>query len=525
LASASGESKERLRLEKIENKKTDTALKLKKVLRSFNKPGIEIQKESTKKSNAISVINKKISKINATAIDMELKIFNLEQDIKLINADVLDNLFTREAADKRINDKESQIEELRVNAVEARRQSEAEARPLNAEKEALQTQIDELEQKFTLEAKNAAARMREYNKGIEAVYNAEKEKLEKMQERGNKKPVELKKQSTKVELEQYNLKVATDIADRADNGNIPRKVETLFGQIWMNRLLYFLILPSFIMSSLFSYWPMYGILMAFTDFDVKKGILGSPWVGLKNFQDLGVNVDFLNAARNTVIIMGTELVLHVVICVFVAIMLNEMKNMIFRRTVQTLIYIPHFLSWVIIGTFAFSLFGTSGALNQYLSINNMITGPINFLGDPRYFRFVLYIADIWKRVGWGSIIYLAAIIGVNPALYESAIIDGAGRLKQILFVTIPSIKGTIIILLIMGIGGLFAGGFDQVYNLATPPVMDVALVIEWYVLRTGIQQGSYSVATAIGFVQSLIGLALVLMADRLAKLLGEDGLF
>lgn len=292
-----------------------------------------------------------------------------------------------------------------------------------------------------------------------------------------------------------------------------------------HKYIYMLVLPGIIFYILFNYLPMYGLILAFKKFMYNAGIWGSPWVGLDNFRFIMMDSGFWNSFKNTLIISFGKLLIVSPAPIILALLLNELRSQRFKRTIQSVLYLPHFFSWVIISGIIFSLFSTtSGTVSKILVSNFGMTAP-KILGNPDVFRWLVFGSSIWRSAGWGTIIYLAAIAGINPELYEAAIMDGAGRLKQVLHITLPSLKYAIIILYILDIGSIMDAGFDQIFNLYDPGTYQVADIIDTYVYRMGIVGARFETSTAIGLFRSVINCTLLLCADRLAKALGEQGLY
>lgn len=281
---------------------------------------------------------------------------------------------------------------------------------------------------------------------------------------------------------------------------------------------YLIALPGIIIFILFRYVPMTGITIAFKDFSLNKGIFDSPWAGLKWFEFLFVNDDFMMALKNTVIISLYKLVFNFPAPIILALLLNEVKKQAFKRTIQTIVYLPHFISWVILGGIAYALL-SQGA--EIIQLFGMEKSPMI---DPSKFRTFLVLSEMWKSIGWGTVVYLAAISGIDPALYEAAVIDGANRLQQVRHITLPCISSTIIILLILRVGHILNAGFDQIFILYNSLVYDVADILDTYVYRVGLTMGRFSLATAAGLFKSVVGLLLVLFSNWLAKRVGEEGL-
>ena len=281
---------------------------------------------------------------------------------------------------------------------------------------------------------------------------------------------------------------------------------------WM---LYLMILPGVAFYIIFKYVPLAGSVIAFQDFKIFHGIWNSPWVGLANFKFLFTYQDFYQVLRNTATIALYQLLFAFPAPIALALLFNEVRWMLAKRTLQSVFYLPHFLSWVVVGGIVFELLASQGIVNQLRGW--MGYEPVLFMQEERYFRAIVVLSGIWKEVGWGTIIYLAAITGINPNLYEAAVMDGANRWKQTLYITLPSMAPTILVLFLLNIGNFLELGFDQVYNLLTPMTYSVGDIIETYVYRAGVLQGQYSVTTAIGLFQSVIGFALLWTFNRLAR--------
>lgn len=270
---------------------------------------------------------------------------------------------------------------------------------------------------------------------------------------------------------------------------------------------------------------MYGIILAFKKFMYNKGISGSPWVGLDNFKLLFKNADFWIATKNTLIISFGKILIGFPVPIILSLMLNELKSIKFKKLTQTVLYLPHFISWVIMAGLVYNMFSvTNGAVGKILYSLFSIE-PTRILGNPVYFRPLVYLSSIWKSAGWGTIIYLAAISGVNPELYESAVLDGANRFKQIIYITIPCLTFAIAINLILDVGGVMNAGFDQIFNLYDPGVYKVGDIIDTYVYRMGIQNARYEMSTAVGLFKSIINCVLLVTANKISNMLGQEGLY
>ncbi|CAH1213596.1 putative multiple-sugar transport system permease YteP [Paenibacillus allorhizoplanae] len=291
-----------------------------------------------------------------------------------------------------------------------------------------------------------------------------------------------------------------------------------------DKYLYLLAAPGLLFFLIFKYVPLWGLLLAFQNYSPYLGFWGSEWVGLKYFHEFFTNPDFMMLFRNTMAISLLNIVFFFPIPIVVSLLLNEVKSLPFKKFVQTVIYLPHFLSWVIIVGICFLILGqSSGVINQL--IVELGGHKIEFLSEPNYFWAMLTAQSIWKEAGWGTIIFLAALAGINSELYEAAQIDGATRWQQMRNVTIPGIKSTIIVLLILRLGQVMDVGFEQIFLMASGPVSQVADVFDTYAYRVGIQQGRFSYATVAGLFKSVVGLILVVSANRVAKKFGEEGLY
>lgn len=291
-----------------------------------------------------------------------------------------------------------------------------------------------------------------------------------------------------------------------------------------DKYLYLLAAPGLLFFLIFKYVPLWGLLLAFKNYSPYLGFWDSEWVGLKYFHEFFTNPDFMMLFRNTMAISLLNIVFFFPIPIVVSLLLNEVKSLPFKKIVQTVIYLPHFLSWVIIVGICFLILGqSSGVINQL--IVEFGGHKIEFLTEPNYFWALLTAQSIWKEAGWGTIIFLAALAGINSELYEAAQIDGATRWQQMRNVTIPGIKSTIIVLLILRLGQVMDVGFEQIFLMASGPVSHVADVFDTYAYRVGIQQGRFSYATVAGLFKSVVGLILVVTANRVAKKLGEEGLY
>lgn len=304
-------------------------------------------------------------------------------------------------------------------------------------------------------------------------------------------------------------------------GNMKKKVKTgnFIKAYWQ---LYLMILIPLIYMILFKYKPMIGTIVAFKKFNIYKGIWDSPWVGLANFKEAFSSADFWNALWNTLILNMGDLIIGFPIPIFLAIFLNELRSERLKKTTQTLLYLPNFLSWVIISGIATQLLSNSGLVNNVLGLFGIQSIP--FLSDNFLWRFVYWFLGIWQGAGYSLIIYLAALMATDPSLGEASYIDGATRLQRIWYVTIPQISSTITILLIMQVGRLITISFDRPYLMGNTLVKDSSSVISTYVYSVGLAAGRFDFATAIGLFQTVVGIILVLAANKVIKKMGQEGI-
>ncbi len=287
------------------------------------------------------------------------------------------------------------------------------------------------------------------------------------------------------------------------------------------KFVYLLGLPGLAIIALFSYLPMYGILAAFQDFSPYQGVLGSPWVGFKHFETLFSDPDFYQMFGNTLIISLLSLATFP-LPIILALLLNEVRNKGYKKFIQTTIYMPHFLSWTIVASLTFMLLSTQTGLINKLSV--VLGGqPHDYLFDENWFYPIILIQKIWKSVGWNSIVYLAAISGVDPTLYEAARMDGANKLQQMRHVTIPAIMPTVVVMLILAMGSIVSVDFEQILLMSNSMVADRAEVFETYIYRVGVQGVQYSYTTAIGLFKSVISTLLVLVTNFITEKRGYDG--
>lgn len=287
------------------------------------------------------------------------------------------------------------------------------------------------------------------------------------------------------------------------------------------RYLFLMIAPAIIMVIIFNYLPMYGATISFKDFNPRFGIIGSPWVGLKHFRKLFSNFMFFRVFKNTLTISVLNILIGFPAPILFALFLNEVKNSSVKRVVQTISYLPHFLSWVIIGGFITSILSPSKGILPLISSLFGYNFDSLIIADPKYFRIILVLSSVWKEIGWGSIIYLATLTTIDQGLFDAADIDGAGRFKKIWYITIPALLPTIVTLFILRVGSILGSNFEQIYVLISPSVYSVGDVISTYVYREGIGKGNFSYTSAVGLFQSVIGFILVITTNKISKKFGN----
>jgi putative aldouronate transport system permease protein len=276
---------------------------------------------------------------------------------------------------------------------------------------------------------------------------------------------------------------------------------------------YALILPCVIVIFIFHYIPLYGLVIAFQRFNVVRGF-SSPWVGLANFRQVFSQVMFTRTIYNTLFIAAFKIIGGIIVPVVFALLLNEINNVQIKRMFQTLVYLPYFLSWVIMSGVFIDILSLEGIVNKAV----MAFGhePVQFLGSPKLFPWVMIVTDVWKGFGFGTVVYLAAITSIDPGLYESALVDGAGRWMQTLRITIPLLAPTVVLMTVLSLGNILNAGFDQIYNLYSPIVYSSGDIIDTYVYRLGIVQAQYSIGTAVGLFKSLVSAILIGLSQFLA---------
>lgn len=307
-----------------------------------------------------------------------------------------------------------------------------------------------------------------------------------------------------------------------------KKEQGKFRNMWIylkkNKLLYLMLLPGLIYFVLFKYAPMGGLIIAFQDYVPYSGILGSEFIGLANFRQFFLGNDFIRLLGNTLIIAILNIVIVFPAPIILALLLNELRQKLLKKFIQSSIYLPHFLSWTVVASLTMILCNVqTGAITSL--IENISGSKINILADPRFFRPLIIIQSVWKECGWGTIIYLAALSGVDVEQYEAAIMDGAGRFARVWHVTLPGIKSTIIVMLILKCGSILNTGFDQIYLMTNSLNREVADVFDTFVYTMGITNAAYSYSATVGMFKSLVGVILVTITNKVANMMGETGLY
>ncbi len=306
--------------------------------------------------------------------------------------------------------------------------------------------------------------------------------------------------------------------------SLPRR-GALRRKIWDYRTLYILLLPGVIAFLLFAYGPLYGLIIVFKRYNPVIGFFASPWVGLENFQTIFRAPGFLRALRNTVVISSLKILVGTPLPILFALLINELYSRPFKRVVQTISYLPYFISWVVVSGIWYKLLSSEGGVvNDLLLFLGLIREPVRFMQEKELFYPILILTDLWKNIGFSSILYLAAIVSIDPELFEAAVIDGAGRVRQILHITLPCISSTIAILFILTISGFLDAGFDQLYTMGNLVVRDIGDILDTLVLRYLMANSldSLSLGAAMGFFKSVVGFFLFLAANKVAQWLNQE---
>ncbi len=296
-------------------------------------------------------------------------------------------------------------------------------------------------------------------------------------------------------------------------------------RMWRERYVYMLLLPGIVYYLVYRYVPMAWLVIAFQDYNpFSKGLLGSQWIGFNNFERIFADSEVIRVLWNTLVLSFMQIVMAFPFSILLALMLNEVRNSTYKRLVQSIVYLPHFLSWVVVAGVFVVLMRSEGLINQFVT-NELGLDAIPFLTNPHFFKPLITLQIIWKESGWSTILFLAALAGVNASLYEAAVIDGANRWRLLWHVTLPSIRSVIVILLIMRLGSVLDSGFEQIFLMLNPFNMQEGNVLDTYVYFKGIQQGEIGFSTAVGLFKGVVGVVLVMSANRLAKKFGEEGLY
>ena len=308
------------------------------------------------------------------------------------------------------------------------------------------------------------------------------------------------------------------------NAPVNTKRKKIFTRIWYFRHIYLFLLPAIIWYLVFAYYPMYGALLAFKDFKYNLGIMGSPWVGLRYFKVFLTDSSFYQVIRNTLSISCLKLIFNFPAPIILALMLNAVMHSKFKRIVQTISYLPHFVSWVVVVTLLQKILSPNAGIINDIRLQ-MGLEPIFFMGSTELFYPLVVLSSMWKGIGWGSIIYLAALTNIDPNLFEAANIDGAGRWSMLFKITLPCLVPTIAILLIFNLSSIMSAGFDQIYLMQTPSTASVAEILDTYVLKLGLLDGQFSYSTAIGLFNSVISMLLIVTVNAISKKISEVSLW
>jgi len=302
------------------------------------------------------------------------------------------------------------------------------------------------------------------------------------------------------------------------------KRKRIFRRIWKNKTIYIVLLPALVWYLIFVYVPMGGLMLAFKDYKANLGILGSPWTGLKHFENLFRDVDFWQSVGRTLKINVIRLFVTFPVPVIIALLFNELRIRKYKKVLQTVFTFPHFLSWIIIASVLRNVLAYDGIVNSIISLCG--GDVVNFLGNKRMFQPMLYLTDIWKEAGWGSIIYLAAISGIDQEQYDAADIDGASRLQKMLRITLPNIMPTIAVMFILAAGGIMGAGFDQIFNMTNAAVRESWDILDMYIYRITFQATpDFGFSMAVSLFRSIVNMVLLVIADRGSRLFGGNGLF
>ena len=295
--------------------------------------------------------------------------------------------------------------------------------------------------------------------------------------------------------------------------------------VWRQKTLYLMLFPAILFTVIFAYVPIWGIFTSFYDYNPGLGFSGSPFVGLKHFQRFFSEKSVFLILRNTVAISFLNILFGTVFAILFAVLLNELPFVRFKKTVQTVSYLPHFVSFVVVSNIVQTLLATNGPINGLLVSLGVLEKPVVFFTIPEAFWWLVTAMNVWKEMGWSAIIYIAAIAGIDPSLYEAAMVDGAGRLRRIWHITLTGIRPTIVVLLVLAVPDLLNAGFDASYLLGTAMVSNFSVVLDTYIVRVGLLEGQYYYAAAVGLLRQAVGLVLILSANKFSKKVSEYSLF
>ncbi len=309
------------------------------------------------------------------------------------------------------------------------------------------------------------------------------------------------------------------VAKRAERPLYKQSQQSLLKRMWKWRVMYLFVLPAIIYFLIFHYVPYYGLQIAFKDYKIFAGMDASPWVGLQYFEEFFNSPDFVRLLKNTIVISLLRILFGFPAPILFALLLNEVRHMWYKRSVQTITYFPNFLSWVVYAGIVMVFLAPTGIINQILRSFGL--QPIQILTSTTYFVPMLILTDILKGFGFGAIIYLAALANIDPQLYEAAVMDGANKLRQVWHVTLPGIRSTIVVMLILALGGVMNAGFDQIFQFYNSAVQEVADIIDTFVYRIGLQSAQYSLGTAVGLFKGVIGFILIVTANSIVRRTGE----
>jgi len=302
-----------------------------------------------------------------------------------------------------------------------------------------------------------------------------------------------------------------------------KKFAQTLRNIWNCRMLYLLLLPVIAYYIIFKYLPMYGVTIAFKNYNIFKGVFGSPWCGFDVFEKIFASENFWRSIKNTLVLNFATLIAYFPLTIILSLMLNEVSHVAFKKLAQSILYLPHFVSWVVVAGIATNLFSQQGGTINWI-LKSFGVEPIPFLSDNGWWIFTYVVCNVWKEVGWGTIIYLAALSGVDETLYEAAYLDGATKFQRLIYITLPSIKSVVVVMLILQLSRMMTIGLDAPLLLGNNKVMSVSQVISTYVYRLGIENAKFSEATAIGLFQSVVNIIILLAADKFTKMIGEEGI-